>query len=134
MKELALSELISRQKKGEKRKSIEYNSFNMAEYLLPESNLTVTEKVQIFVLRSEMNENPCNFGGKIQCQMDCSQVQDNEHILNCHVLEESKNQLNLEDTRNGPTHRKNQIRRKMNKNPIRIKEHLRDSVHTVNPL
>ena len=36
MKELALSELISRQKKGEKGKSIEYNSFNMAEYLLPE--------------------------------------------------------------------------------------------------
>ena len=64
MKELALSELIFRQKRGEKGKSIEYNSFNMAEYLLPESNLTVSEKVQIFALRSEMNENPCNFGEK----------------------------------------------------------------------
>ena len=134
MKEIALSELIFRQKKGEKGKFIQYNSFNMAEYLLPESNLTVIEKVQIFALRTEMNDNPCNFGEKIQCQLGCSQVQDNEHILNCPVLEESENKLNLEDLRNGPIHKKIKIIRKFNKNSIRIKEHLRDSVHTVNPL
>jgi hypothetical protein len=134
MKEIALSELIFRQKKGAKGKFIHYNSFNMAEYLLPESNLTVIEKVQIFALRTEMNDNPCNFGEKIQCQLGCSQVQDNEHILNCPVLEESENILNLEDLRNGPIHKKIEIIRKFNKNSIRIKEHLRDSVHTVNPL
>ena len=66
--------------------------------------------------------------------MGCSQVQDNEHILNCPVLEESENQLKIEYIRNGPIHRKNEILRKFNTNSIRIKEHLRDSVHTVNPL
>ena len=86
MKEVAFRELTLRQKKGEKGRTIVYNNFSMADYLLPEANLTVSEKVQIFSLRSEMNDNPCNFGEKIKCQMGCSQIQQNEHILKCPEL------------------------------------------------
>ena len=69
MKEDALYELSLKQKKGEKERNIIYTSLSntnsIADYLLPEANLTVSEKVQIFSLRSEINkENPSNFSEK----------------------------------------------------------------------
>ena len=77
MNELAFWELTQRQKQGEKGRTIMYRSLCMAKYLLPETNLTVSEKTDMFALRSQMNENPCNFGDKINCQMGCSQTQEN---------------------------------------------------------
>ena len=77
MNELAFWELTQRQKEGEKGRTIVYRSLCMARYLLPETNLTVSEKTDMFALRSQMNENPCNFGDKINCQMGCSQTQEN---------------------------------------------------------
>ena len=134
MKDFAFYELTFRKKKGEKGRSILYNSLCMADYLLPEANLTVSEKVQIFSLRSEMNDNPCNFGEKIQCQMGCSQIQENLHILNCPKLNEPEDTLNIEEIRNDPLHTKIEVLRKFNENMNRITQHLRDSVNTVNPL
>ena len=52
----------------------------MADYLLPEANLTVEEKRNVFSLRLEMNENPCNFGSKIQCETGCPEIQENSNI------------------------------------------------------
>jgi hypothetical protein len=66
---IAFRELIERQAKGEKGKLIVYESLNMADYLLPEAALTVEEKQEIFAVRTEMNENPFNFGNKTQCEV-----------------------------------------------------------------
>ena len=74
MKELVFCELTQKQKRGEKGKTIVYTSLGMADYLLPEAQLTVREKTDMFSLRCQMNENPCNFGEKIQCQMGCSEL------------------------------------------------------------
>ena len=111
-----------------------YTSICMARYLLPETNLTVSEKTDIFALRSQMNENPCNFWDKINCQMGCSQIQENEHILNCPQMDGNEIYMNLEDLRNGPEYKQLEVLRRFNKNTNRIKQHLWDSVNTVNPL
>ena len=74
----------------------------MATYLLPEANLTTEEKTEVFALHCQMNKNPCNFGDKIKCQMGCSQIQENQHILNCPQMNENENNMNLENLRNGP--------------------------------
>ena len=36
----------------------------MADYLLPEANLTTEDKVQLYSVRTEMNDNPFNYGEK----------------------------------------------------------------------
>ena len=134
MKEIAFCELTQKQKRGEKGKTIVYTSLVMAEYLLPEAKMTVREKTDIFSLRSQMNENPCNFGEKISCQMGCSEVQTNEHILNCPLLTKPELKMNIEYIRNGPIFKKKEVLKLFNENQERIKQHLRDSVPTVNPL
>ena len=67
MKDLALKELQKKQQGGKKGKFIKYNDLSMADYLLPESELTNEQKYHLFSARSEMNENPFNFGNKIPC-------------------------------------------------------------------
>ena len=134
VKEIAFLKLTQRQQEGEKGKTIVYNSLGMADYLQPESKLTVREKIEMFALRCQMNENPFNFGEHINCQMGCSQLQENEHILNCPLLNEHEDQMNIEDIRNGSLNRKIEVLRRFNENNNRMKQHLRDSVDTVNPL
>ena len=101
MQIIAFSELQQKQRKGEKGRNIVYRSLSMADYLLPEANLTVEEKKKIFSIRLEMNENSCNFGVKILCEMGCSEIQENSHILVCPKLNESEQELNIEDILNG---------------------------------
>ena len=43
----------------------------MADYLLPEASLTVSEKQELFAVRTEMNRNPFNFWNQIKCEMGC---------------------------------------------------------------
>ena len=41
----------------------------MADYLLPEANVNISDKSEIFALRTEMN--PYNFRMKISCEIGC---------------------------------------------------------------
>ena len=134
MEEVAFSELTQRQKLKEKGRTIKYTRLCMATYLLPEAKLTTEEKTEIFALRCQMNENPCNFGDKIKCQMGCLQIQENEHILNCPQMDGNEIYMNIEDLINGPEYKQLEVLRRFNKNTNRIKQHLWDSVNTVNPL
>ena len=45
----------------------------MSDYLLPETALSITEKLELFAARTEMNENPYNFRNKIICGMGCKE-------------------------------------------------------------
>ena len=53
----------------------------MSDYLLPEAALSVTEKLELFAARTEMNENPYNFGNKTLCEMGCKEAETNKHIF-----------------------------------------------------
>ena len=65
MHKIAFKDLLEIQKNKEKGKYIKYDSLQMADYLLPEAQLNVSEKLDLFALRTEMNMNPNNFGRKI---------------------------------------------------------------------
>ena len=62
MLKVALRDLLDRKQKGEKGQEIIYKDISMADYLLPEATLSVTEKLELFAARTEMNENPYNYG------------------------------------------------------------------------
>ena len=65
MEEVAFKELQKKQQGGKKGKLIEYKFLAMADYLLPEVQLSTENICQLFSLRTEMNENPINYGEKI---------------------------------------------------------------------
>ena len=62
MQKIAFQELTEIKNSKQKGKYIKYESLQMADYLTPEANLSVTEKIELFAIRTEMNFNPYNFG------------------------------------------------------------------------
>ena len=99
----------------------------MADYLLPEANLITEDKVQLFSVRTEMNDNPFNYGEKNLCNLGCQELQNNSHILSCLRVNEDTQIFKYEDFLNGPLKLKVQIFEKFKENLIR-REQLRDSV------
>ena len=74
----------------------------MSDYLLPESNLSIDEKVTIFSLRTEMNNLPCNYGKPEICYFGCQEAMSNEHIILCPVVNlENPHTLKYEYLLNG---------------------------------
>ena len=122
-----------KQQGGKKGKFIKYTCLSMADYLLPEAELTTEQKRQLFSVRSEMNENPFNYGEKIPCSFGCIEEQNNSHLLSCIITNKKKEILDYEDLLNGPLQLKIELFKKFKRNII-IREQLRDSVSTVNPL
>ena len=59
-----LKKTLVEKKKG---RLINYSCLTMADYLLPEANLTNEEKIHLFAIRTEMNDNPCNYGKNSLC-------------------------------------------------------------------
>ena len=80
---IAFRTFVDSQQRGEKRKEIIYQDLLMSYYLLPEAALSVTEKLELFAARTEMNENPYNYGDKILCEMGCKEAETNKHIFLC---------------------------------------------------
>ena len=83
MSQIAFRTLVDRKNRGEKGKEIIYQDLSMSDFLLPEAALSVTEKLELFAARTEMNENPYNFGNKTLCEMGCKEAETNKHILVC---------------------------------------------------
>ena len=102
MTEVAFKELQKKQQGGKKGKLIEYKCLAMADYLLPEAHLSTENKCQLFSQRTEMNENPFNYGDKIHCSMGCLEEQTNAHLLSCKKTNLKNEALNYEEFLNGP--------------------------------
>ena len=81
--EVAFKELQKKQQGGKKENLIEYNCLAMEDYLLPEAQLSTENKFHLFSPRTEMNENPFNYGDKTLCSMGCLAEQTNAHFLSC---------------------------------------------------
>ena len=78
-KEKALEYLIS--KRGKKGQDIKYKSLKMAEYLLPNEQLSIEDKRNIFEIRNMMTNIPSNFiTGK---NMKMKQRETFQEILDC---------------------------------------------------
>ena len=55
----------------------------MADYLLPECQLSVPDKKEMFAFRCEMNDLPDNFGKTEMCELLCQEKMNNDHLLSC---------------------------------------------------
>ena len=101
IRKMAFKDLVDQQQGKEKGKLIRYDSLQMADYLLPESNLNTTDKLEMFELRAEMNPNPYNFGLKIFCDLGCKKFQNNKHLFYCLKVTKKENTLLFEHILNG---------------------------------
>ena len=94
IRENALNYLVGKQKS--KGKEIMYNEIQMAEYLLPDNNLTVIQKQKMFAVRNRMLEMLENFPGKdLNEYCICGQKETIIHIYNCEILSDGE-QYNYE--------------------------------------
>ena len=60
----------------------------MAEYLLPNKNLTIEEQRTIFSIRNRMADIPANFSSKKEntAKCTCGESEDMKHVYNCKYL------------------------------------------------
>ena len=79
----AFKYLQQKQENGKKGKTIVYKQIQMADYLLPECTLFVTDKVDMFAFRCEMNDLSNNFGKSELCEFNGQDVMNNDHLLSC---------------------------------------------------
>ena len=74
-------------KRGKKGMEIEYSSIRMAEYLLPNDVLSISEQRYVFSIRNRMvkieNNFPGNMNDKSTCL--CGQIEDMKHIYSCKI-------------------------------------------------
>ena len=113
----AFRDLINKKNDGQKGKNIMYECLQTTHYLMPECSLNLEDKIEMFSLRTEMNSNPYNFGNKENCELGCLIPQDNEHYLNCNILNEGiENDMKYSKFLNGPLETKIRILRKILEN------------------
>ena len=87
----AFQNLSDKKDHGQKGCHIQYESMKMADYLHPECEISLSDKYEIFSIRSEMNDFPSNFGNKTLCTMGCLEVLNSEHVTTCPRLTEKGN-------------------------------------------
>ena len=72
------------ERRGSKGIEIEYSSLKMAEYLLPNDDLTITEQRHIFSIRNRMINIENNFRGKLEKKICiCGEYEDMQHFYSC---------------------------------------------------
>ena len=117
--------LLEKQERGKKGKLISYNKIEMADYLLPECSLSVSDKTNLFSFRCEVNSLPNNFGSLDLCEFSCQEFMNNYHLLNCPVLNEGQpTSLRIEQLFNGNIEEKIQEYRKLQRNSEKRNEYL----------
>ena len=88
--------------RGKKGKHIAYHQIEMSDYLLPECSLSGTDKTEMFAFLCEVNTLPNYFGNSDMCEFSCQEFMNNEHLLNCPVLNEGQpTRLLIEQILNG---------------------------------
>ena len=76
---------------------LKYEKLELADYLLPECEVTLEERREIFYVRTEMDDFPCNFGNKTNCDMGCKEVLNSEHLLTCVAINKEETILKFEN-------------------------------------
>ena len=74
------------EKRGIKGIEIIYSFLKMAEYLLPNAELSISEKRYIFSIRNRMIKTENNFHGKMnKTTCICGELEDMKHIYSCKI-------------------------------------------------
>ena len=82
---------------GSKGKEIEYSCLKMAEFLLPNEYLSISEKRQIFSIRNRMVNIENNFRSKMKTSTcPCGQIEDMKHIYICKIYEREEENITYE--------------------------------------
>ena len=102
-KEAAFQYLSDKQSAGKKGKYIKYFGLTMAEYLLPEANLSIEEQREVFSIRCRTNPLPANRGITEYCTTQCGEILDNSHIFKCNNLNEPGHEFEIDKVLNGFT-------------------------------
>ena len=80
-------------KKRSKGKEISYSRIEMAEYLLPDNELTIEQKQRLFAVRNKMVEIPSHFSsGNNDFLCICGDKESLSHIYSCDVLNENESE------------------------------------------
>jgi hypothetical protein len=110
-------------KKRSKGKEISYSRIEMAEYLLPDNELTIEQKQRLFAVRNKMVEIPSHFSsGDNNILCICGDKEILSHIYNCDILNESeKETLPYEKVYLGNVNEQTKILYKIEEN-LRIRE------------
>ena len=74
--------------RGQKGSEISYTDIEMAEYLLPDNNLTIINKRRMFLIRNRMLDIPSNFSSNKNKEFNCfcGNFKDMKHIYECQLL------------------------------------------------
>ena len=87
---MAFTNLRAKQQNGKKGRAILYeDKLKLADYLCPNDILNLEDQMKIFQVRSETNSIPANIGNPGPCPMNCGEILENPHILNCKNIEET---------------------------------------------
>ena len=117
IKEKALIYLLSKvRSKGKENK---YKDLSMAEYLLPENRiLSIEEKQRLFEVKHRMTKIPSNFPKTDETnECYCGGEENMEHIYNCEVLKEGKNEtMKYEKIYNGTLKEQIEVFRQFERN------------------
>ena len=97
--EAAFTALKSKQVNGSKGRTLRYGkTLEMADYLCPNSHLSVQDQRDIFQIRSRTNPLPANRGNPQLCA--CGEEQDNNHIMQCEITNPGR-KIDLDNLING---------------------------------
>ena len=102
--DIAYTALLSKKDNVSKGRSLKYaDSLQMADYLCPNTVISVEEQQQIFRIKSRVNPLPLNKGEVSLCEPGCESLLENDHILSCMVLNPGEKH-NLVELINGSLH------------------------------
>ena len=122
---VAFKYLLDKLNNGKKGKLISYKQIELADYLTPECSLSVEDKLEMFSFRCEMNNLPNNFGKTDLCEMSCTEIMNNDHLLRCvHLNEGTPIDISLEQIRNGNISEKIEMLRILQYITRKRKEHI----------
>ena len=113
------------EKIGSKGKEIRYSCLRMAEYLLPNDYLSISEKREIFSIRNRMVNIENNFKAKInQSACLCGQIEDMKHIYVCEIYENEKENVPYENIYEDDVRKMKKINERFQRNLIKRKQKL----------
>ena len=99
--EAAFEYLKKKQSNGSKGAEIKYESLQMADYLLPQANLSLEDQREIFSIRCGTNDMKANIGILEYCE--CKEVLNNPHIFKCNNLNTDEKIYDIKYILNGYT-------------------------------
>ena len=79
--EAAFLYLIEKQNKGSKGREIVYTSLEMAEYLLPQANMSIVDQRGLFSIRCRTNTLGANRGIIEYCETECGEILNNSQFF-----------------------------------------------------